>query len=228
MIKTLNDFLKIMKVNDLKKLTVFEPCDGYGRISKALQKMGLNVIVRDKFTLPGSHDFLSDEDPEHFDLLITNPPFSLKKQILEKVLSYPSNVKVILLLPYPFMSSKTVYENFQNKQVHVDLLSPDPKFLHEGKLMSIGSCAWYYFNFPKVQTNISLRICRTTDPSLPFSSQESSSGEVSLAEEQNDEEYGKEMAEKCIDDEAEVVDLDDEEAGDDTDGDYEDDAMDVE
>ncbi len=204
MIESLKEFLKIMKIKDYKKLTVFEPCAGHGKISEPLTKMGFNVITRDKFTLPESYDFLVDKDPDNFNLVITNPPFSIKKEILEKVLRYPKNVQVILLLPLAFMSTKTVRENLCNRDVHIDLLSPDPKFLHDGEAVDIGACVWCYINFPKVKTNISLDIRQVITSSLPFSSSDDgeSSENPSIAEEMED---GKELAEKCFDEEAKVV-----------------------
>jgi hypothetical protein len=193
MTNRLKQFLEIIGVNNFGNLIAFEPCAGNGNISNALVEMGINnVISRDKFTLPEKHDFLVDKDPENFDFIITNPPFSVKEDILKKVLAYPPTVKVILLLPYPFMSSKLAWDCFKDKNIHIDLLSPNPKFLHDGKHRETGSCAWYYFNFPRIQTNISLSICRTT-PTL----QVSSSG--------NTQSDGKELAERCFIDEAEEV-----------------------
>jgi hypothetical protein len=195
MTNRLKEYFELMGIKNYNNVIAFEPCAGSGNISNALTEMGLkNVISRDKFALPEKHDFLVDKDPEDFDIIVTNPPFSVKEEIIKKVLTYPPTVKVILLLPYQFMATKMAWDNFKDKNIHIDLLSPNPKFVseHKDKPIDSVSCAWYYFNFPPIQTNISLSICRTI-PTL----QVSSSG--------NTQSDGKELAERCFIDEAEEV-----------------------
>jgi len=134
---------------------------GHGKISYFLKEnfKGCELIERDIKTLPESHDFIKDPDPEQpFDLVITNPPFSIKKEILDKVLSYPNDIKVVLLLPMDILSGVTIGVLLKKKSFHVDLLFPHPKFLCQGKEIDTASCGWFYFNFETIKSTCTFSI----------------------------------------------------------------------
>eukprot|EP00595_Chromulina_sp_UTEXLB2642_P002542 CAMPEP_0196765926 /NCGR_PEP_ID=MMETSP1095-20130614/15309_1 /TAXON_ID=96789 ORGANISM="Chromulina nebulosa, Strain UTEXLB2642" /NCGR_SAMPLE_ID=MMETSP1095 /ASSEMBLY_ACC=CAM_ASM_000446 /LENGTH=302 /DNA_ID=CAMNT_0042125241 /DNA_START=210 /DNA_END=1115 /DNA_ORIENTATION=+ len=122
---------------------VFNPCHGHGNITKALEEQGFKVIIRDKYTLPVSHDYFVDEDPkEYFDFVITNPPWYDKLALIKKVLSYPFETKVILLLLTDELSTVHVGSLLMNQDYHIDVLSPPPMFLNEGVWKPVGACGW--------------------------------------------------------------------------------------
>ncbi len=59
-----------------KKGKIWECCNGYGAISGRLKEKGFRVIVSDK-----EKDALTYQ-PKNWDILITNPPYSLKTEFL--------------------------------------------------------------------------------------------------------------------------------------------------
>lgn len=62
--------------------TILEPCCGQYAISKILEKHGFEVTSRD---LIYGNDFLKDDySNEHYDAIVTNPPFDLYNDIINK------------------------------------------------------------------------------------------------------------------------------------------------
>lgn len=74
-------------------ITVWECCDfGGSKITKVLKEYGCNVISTDK-----EENFLTYEPETHFDMIITNLPYSLKDEFLKRC--YEWNKPFALLLP---------------------------------------------------------------------------------------------------------------------------------
>lgn len=62
--------------------SILEPCCGQYAISKELENAGFEVTSRD---IIYGNDFLVDDYfNEHFDCIVTNPPFKIWNQIIEK------------------------------------------------------------------------------------------------------------------------------------------------
>lgn len=77
-----------------KKLTIWEPTDfGESNITKVLKKSGFKVISTHKT----SFDFLTDEPDFDYDMIITNPPYSIKDEFLARC--YNLKKPFCLLLP---------------------------------------------------------------------------------------------------------------------------------
>ena len=76
-----------------KDWTIWECACGKGNLSDFLKEQGYNVIATDILT---GHDFLKWK-PEKFDCIVTNPPYSLKQQFLERC--YELKKPFALLLP---------------------------------------------------------------------------------------------------------------------------------
>jgi len=77
-----------------KDWTIWECAAGKGNLSRALMKNGFEVIETD--ILGGNFDFLKQK-PAQFDCIVTNPPFSLKQEFLQRC--YELGVPFALLLP---------------------------------------------------------------------------------------------------------------------------------
>lgn len=77
-----------------KNITIWECTDfGESNITKVLKDHGYNVISTHK----KDFNFLTDKPSFEFDMIITNPPYSLKDDFIEKCYSY--NKPFALLLP---------------------------------------------------------------------------------------------------------------------------------
>lgn len=76
-----------------KDITIWECCDyGESKITKVLRDNGYKVITSGK-----EENFFKYEPNEQYDLIITNPPYSLKDDFLERC--YKLNKPFMLLLP---------------------------------------------------------------------------------------------------------------------------------
>jgi len=80
--------------------TIWECACGEKNISKVLEKHGYNVISTD---IVDGFDFLTDKMDKDFDMILTNPPFSLKTEFLEKCYEYEK--PFLLLLPITILES---------------------------------------------------------------------------------------------------------------------------
>ena len=141
LLQLLEDYLPNIKH---EKLTVFEPCHGNGAITNFLEGRGINVVARDKYTMDESHDFLTEPIPSGVDVIITNPPFNLKFEMLAKMMEHGK--MFILLLPFETATTKTFHTIVGN--IKFDLVIPigRSRFLHAGKIRDVGATAWYVFS----------------------------------------------------------------------------------
>lgn len=77
-----------------KNIKIWECTDfGESNITKVLKEHGYDVISTHK----SNFDFLSDKPTFDFDVIITNPPYSLKDEFIKKCYEY--NKPFALLLP---------------------------------------------------------------------------------------------------------------------------------
>lgn len=123
---------------------MFEPCTGNGAISKIFEAEGCQVICRDLHTLPNKHDFLTEELPEDFGIIVTNPPYCLKYQFLSKCIKIGK--PFALLLPLDMIATKKWAKITKGHYFYFIILNPVPKFIHDGKEVSIGPTFWVFGN----------------------------------------------------------------------------------
>lgn len=86
---------KLLETQELKGVkTILEPCYGEGAISNILKDKGFQVTEKD---IIYGNDFLIDNyDGQHFDAIVTNPPFSLFDEFVEKSKQIDCN-KIIMI-----------------------------------------------------------------------------------------------------------------------------------
>ena len=118
---------------------VLEPCVGNGNIANTVSKFYTaknikitGVDIKDR-GYPNTivHDFLTWETDEKFDCVITNPPFSLAKEFIEKSMSllndgydedgYP-NGQLIMFLKIQFLEGvkrKELFDKYPPKYIYV-------------------------------------------------------------------------------------------------------------
>ncbi|MBQ21691.1 MAG: tRNA (adenine-N(6)-)-methyltransferase [Flavobacteriales bacterium] len=83
-----------------KNWVIWECAAGEGNLVKTLRKQGYKVIATD---IHSGEDFLSFE-PKQYDCIITNPPFSLKQEFLER--AYCLGKPFAFLLPLTTLESE--------------------------------------------------------------------------------------------------------------------------
>ncbi len=106
-----------------KGITVWE-CTDYGKseITRLLKEHGCKVISTDI-----EENFFEYIPKEHFDMIITNPPYSLKDEFLKKC--YEWNKPFCLLLPITTLEGKTRGEMFRKNGVEVMVFDGRVQFM---------------------------------------------------------------------------------------------------
>jgi len=117
-----------------KDWVIWECACGKGNLSTALADWGHKVIATD---IVDGKDFLTWK-PEKFDCIITNPPFSLKQQFLERC--YELQKPFALLLPLTTFETAKRQNLFKENGVEVILFDKRINFeTPSGK----GSGSWF-------------------------------------------------------------------------------------
>lgn len=85
---------------------IWECAAGKGNLTRGLQEAGFDAISTD--ILVEDFDFLTQK-PDVFDCIITNPPFSLKQQFLERAYS--------IGVPFAFLLPLTTFETAKRQKL---------------------------------------------------------------------------------------------------------------
>ena len=121
--------------------TIWEPACGSGYLADKLEDKGFEVIGTDKYYDEEGRlafDFLTDK-PVQFDCIITNPPFSLKQQFLERC--YQLDVPFALLLPLTTFETAKRQRLFKENGVEVIFFDKRINFETPNKVEK--SSAWF-------------------------------------------------------------------------------------
>lgn len=143
------------------KGSILEPCAGQGHISTVLMKyyphsevVSTDLVQREErfdVSIIGGIDFLTHDFNRKFDNIITNPPFSLAQEFIEKALDL-SNDKVIMFAKIQLLEGskrRTMFDNTPLKYVYVFTKRVNPlrngeEFDEKGKPWSNTMCfAWF-------------------------------------------------------------------------------------
>ena len=155
-IKFLCDNINLSKVK-----VVWECTSGTNNISNYLNKIGITVISTD---IIQGVDFLGSD--YKCDVIITNPPYSLKNVFLKR--AFELGKPFAMLLPLTTLESSVRNDLFRNKNIQV--LIPNKRFDFTGKKNCWFATAWFCWkmklpkqlNFRKVH-NVSVAKGETED-----------------------------------------------------------------
>ena len=129
-VEALNPLLPYLKKDHL----IWECACGKGNLVKALNGKGFSTVGTDILT---GDDFLKWQ-PEKFDCIITNPPYSIKQQFLERC--YELKKPFALLLPLTTFETKKRQELFKKHGVEIIFF---PKRLNFETPSGKGSGSWF-------------------------------------------------------------------------------------
>ena len=101
---------------------------GESNITKALKEKGYNVISTNKEQI----NFLEDKATFNFDIIITNPPYSLKDSFLSKCYEY--NKPFAMLLPLTTLEGIQRGKMFREKGIELLVLDKRIDFNGKGKV----------------------------------------------------------------------------------------------
>ena len=99
--------------------TILEPTHGKGAISDLLQEWGYTVIKQDKYPKTDDTtqaDFLTDDIPD-CDMIVFNPPFSLKSEFLARACE--SGKPFLFICPLTVMETRTRFQLSQKHKLSV-------------------------------------------------------------------------------------------------------------
>lgn len=155
-LSTVHTFLDNYK---LKDGAILEPSAGNGNIIKAIYEKGYwynlitGVEIRDEYNNLIEYcnevyidDFLTWQPKIKYKTIISNPPYSLAQEIIEKCFEIADeNTEIIMLLRTAFLESKKRYNFWQKHPLNgLYVLSQRPSFT--GKGTDATSYAWFIWN----------------------------------------------------------------------------------
>jgi hypothetical protein len=117
-----------------KESTVWECAEGKGNLTREFSRLGYKVIGSDKLS---SHDFLFWQ-PEHYDVIVTNPPYSIKEKFLERC--YKLGKPFALLMPLTALESQSRQKLYTKYGLQMILF---PKRINFETPKTKGSGAWF-------------------------------------------------------------------------------------
>jgi hypothetical protein len=156
----------IPNITSFNNKVIFEPCCGKRlSLANAMYEHGFknvkcsDILVREELFNPhdfevSEKDFLSGELP-YCDLIITNPPFAMKEEFIERC--FKSSIPFALLLPVDifgtlyFKKLCSKYVNYNNTLFIP--IAPKVSFMKEGKLVQVGNVFWLVGNYPCDEDN---------------------------------------------------------------------------
>ena len=140
----------------LDKSKTYWECTDFGdsNIRKVLVENGYKVIA----TRKEEFDFLKDDPLFKFDVIITNPPYSLKNKFLKRC--YELNKPFALLLPITALEGKERGQLYKEKGIELIVLDKRINFMKEKKNVWFNT-SWFCYkicdkqlNFEKVGADI--------------------------------------------------------------------------
>lgn len=132
-IEVTHALMLLLKELDYNHLTVWEPACDIGGMSKVIEKYGHTVYSSDlRYTGfgDGGLDYLLTPDTSHY-AIITNPPFNLSMQFIEKALTEARIVCMVLKSQYWHAAKRANFFK-ENTPAYVCPLTWRPDFSNGG------------------------------------------------------------------------------------------------
>lgn len=109
----------------LDKSKIYWECTDFGgsKITKVLRENGFRVLNTSKAEI----DFLKDDIDFYFDVIITNPPYSLKNEFIKKCYEYDK--PFLLLLPLTALEGKERNELYKQYGIEIIVLNKRINFI---------------------------------------------------------------------------------------------------
>lgn len=144
--------LKVVNHDDIP-IRIWEPAIGEGYLARALESGVLGSIV---YGTDVEEDFLSFEDLYHEQIgsIITNPPFTLKKEFAHKALEFhrSTGVNVALLMQTEVVSTKWFYDLTKDDECgiiwfhpRINFKMPEKGWAGKGSHFSTAWFTWGWF-----------------------------------------------------------------------------------
>lgn len=128
-----------------KNVVVWSPFDTEdSEYVKQIRANGNKVIATHIST---GQDFYTYEPSEHWDIIISNPPFTNKRKIFERALSFDK--PFALLMSNTWLNDSAPKQLFENKQLQLLMFDKRIKFLNNGQVNNkiTFSSSYYCYKF---------------------------------------------------------------------------------
>ena len=111
---------------------------------KQIRKNGNKVIYSH---ISNGQDFYTWEPKEHWDCIVSNPPFTAKRQIFERVLSF--NKPFALIMSNTWLNDAAPKQLFKEKDLQLLMFEQRMKFLNNGEVQNkiTFSSSYFCYNF---------------------------------------------------------------------------------
>lgn len=111
---------------------------------KQIREMGNKVIATH---IDNGQDFYTYEPTEHWDCIISNPPFTNKRHIFEMALSF--NKPFALIMSNTWLNDSAPKQLFKNKDLQLLMFDKRMKFKNNGEIQNkiTFSSSYYCWNF---------------------------------------------------------------------------------
>lgn len=130
-----------------KNITIWECCDyGDSKITKLLKENGYNVVSTD---IVSGFNFLTDEPDFEFDMIITNPPYSIKNEWLQKCYEY--NKPFALLLPVTALEGEFRGSLYDKYGISTIILNKRVNFTDKNNVWF--NTSWFVWNLEGLPNN---------------------------------------------------------------------------
>lgn len=132
----------------LDKNKIYWECTDFGdsNITKVLKENGYKVISTCKEDL----DFIKEKANFDFDVIITNPPYSLKSDFIKKCYEYDK--PFMLLLPITALEGKERNKLYKEKGIEIIVLDKRINFMKSKKNVWFNT-SWFCWKVCKKQLN---------------------------------------------------------------------------
>lgn len=97
--------------------------------------------------LRGGQDFFCFEPKEHWDIIVSNPPFTGKRKVFERALSFGK--PFALLMTNTWLNDSAPKQLFKDKDLQLLMFEQRIQYVHDGKSMGSPtfSSSYYCYNF---------------------------------------------------------------------------------
>ena len=97
--------------------------------------------------ISNGQDFYTWEPKEHWDCIVSNPPFTAKRQIFERTLSF--NKPFALIMSNTWLNDAAPKQLFKEKDLQLLMFEQRMKFLNNGKVQNkiTFSSSYFCYNF---------------------------------------------------------------------------------
>lgn len=132
----------------LDKTKIYWECTDFGdsNIKKVLVENGFKVIATNK----EEFDFLKDDPSFKFDVIITNPPYSIKNKFIKRC--YELNKPFLLLLPITALEGKERNRLYKENGLEIIVLNKRINFMKEKKNVWFNT-SWFCHKICNEQLN---------------------------------------------------------------------------